>query len=273
MPYRFSLEFASMTDTGQLRAHNEDSIIVCASAGLAVLADGMGGYNAGEVASGIATSEIQRIIEAQPLTDAIDQAEDPLMAADWLLHQAVAVANLAILDASDKEPDYNGMGTTVVAALFHDDTVTIAHVGDSRAYRLRDRQLQQITRDHSLLQEQLDAGLLTLEQAQFAQHKNLITRAVGVDPHLDADINAFDVAPGDCYLLCSDGLSDMLSDARIADILIACGADITTAVQDLVAQANAMGGRDNISVILIRVNLSHLGKNDLIGRFRHWISE
>lgn len=196
-----------------------------------------------------------------------------MTAADLLLHQAVSAANLAILDASGKEPDYNGMGTTVVAALFHDDTVTIAHVGDSRAYRLRDQQLQQITRDHSLLQEQLDAGLLTQEQAQFAQHKNLITRAVGVDPQLEADISAFEVMPGDCYLLCSDGLSDMLSDARIAEILGACGADIHTAVRDLVAQANEMGGRDNISVILIRAALANPGKNDLIGRFRHWISE
>lgn len=258
----FPLEFASMSDTGQIRSHNEDAVVVNADAGFAVLADGMGGYNAGEVASSMATAIIQQVIEEQlraGVLEAVDTAcaaeavGDYLSDAETLLVEAIESANLAILEASLQEPDYRGMGTTVVIALFHDAGLTIAHVGDSRAYRLRDRALVQITRDHSLLQEQLDAGLITAEQAQFAQHKNLITRAVGVDVVIETETNYFDIAPGDCYLLCSDGLSDMLNDVEIAEIVNACGDDIATATRDLVVQANESGGRDNISVVLIRV--------------------
>ena len=256
MKTRFLLEFASMSDTGQVRSHNEDALIVSLDAGYAVLADGMGGYNAGEVASNMATAIIQQVIEQTLLASAesavVAKDNSPLAPATLLI-DAVDAANLAILEASLLEPDYRGMGTTVVVALFHDDGVTIAHVGDSRAYRLRDGALVQITRDHSLLQEQLDAGLITLEQARFAQHKNLITRAVGVDVVVETETGYFDVAPGDCFLLCSDGLTDMLNDSGIAEIVNASVDDITTASRDLVAQANELGGRDNISVILVRV--------------------
>jgi serine/threonine protein phosphatase PrpC len=259
MKCRFPLEFASKSDTGRVRSHNEDAVVVSANADFAVLADGMGGYNAGEVASNMATAIIEQVVAEQlraGVLDVVNTAEamsDCLFEADSLLIQAIEAANLSILEASLQEPDYRGMGTTVVIALFHNDGVTIAHVGDSRAYRLRDRVLVQITRDHSLLQEQLDAGLITVEQARFAQHKNLITRAVGVDTVTEAETNYFDIAPGDCYLLCSDGLSDMLSDIQIAEIVNACGDDITTATRNLVAQANDQGGRDNISVVLVRV--------------------
>ena len=259
MKCRFSLEFASVSDTGRVRSHNEDAVVINADADFAVLTDGMGGYNAGEIASSMATSIIQQMLEehllagASTAEDTVHEAGDSVLNAEMLLVTAIDAANLAILQASLQEPDYRGMGTTVVSALFHGDGVTLAHVGDSRGYRLRDRALTQITRDHSLLQEQLDAGLITVEQAQFAQHKNLITRAVGVDTVIEADTNYFDIAPGDCYLLCSDGLSDMLSDARIAEIANAYGDDIITAARELVAEANEMGGRDNISVVLIRV--------------------
>ena len=253
MEFRFTLEFASMSDTGQVRSHNEDAIAVRPDIGLVVLADGMGGYNAGEVASSIAISVIQQVVESQ-LQASVDISTDNALASiNSLLVQAVESANLAILDASLQEPAYRGMGTTLVMAFFRGDTVTVAHVGDSRAYLLRDRHLAQITRDHSLLQEQLDAGLITPEQARFAQHKNLITRAVGVDYALETETNQFDVEPEDCYLLCSDGLSDMLSDTTIADIMHAGGDDLNACGRALVAQANEEGGRDNISVILIRV--------------------
>ena len=259
MKCRFPLEFASMTDTGQVRSHNEDAVIVCDNGGFAVLADGMGGYNAGEVASSMATLLIQDLIKNQ-FQARTDQAlsgtgrgVDCLSATAALLVHAIESANLAILEASLREADYRGMGTTIVAALFDEDGVTIAHVGDSRAYRLRDGILVQITRDHSLLQEQLDAGLITAAQAKYAQHKNLITRAVGVDVVIEIETNYFDVIPGDYYLLCSDGLSDMLSDVQIANVVNTCGDDIATATRELVAQANESGGRDNISVVIVRV--------------------
>ena len=259
----FSLEFASMSDTGKIRSHNEDAVIVSGDAGFVVLADGMGGYNAGEVASSMATTIIQQVIESQiqeslladasATVDTAGAAVDHPTGAEALLVNAIESANLAIFDASVQVPDYTGMGTTVVVALFHDHGVTVAHVGDSRAYRLRDGVLSQITRDHSLLQEQIDAGLITVEQAKFAQHKNLITRAVGVDVVIDIESSYFEVLAGDCYLLCSDGLSDMLSDVALAEIVDDCGENITAATGKLVAQANENGGRDNISVILVRV--------------------
>lgn len=270
--YRFLLDIASMTDTGQIRSHNEDSIVVSAECGLAILADGMGGYNAGEVASSMATSTVQQVVQDQLKHLTAYPADDHVWPVEGLLNQAILAANSGILDAASAEPEYSGMGTTIVMALFHHDIVTIAHVGDSRAYRLRDQQLTQLTRDHSLLQEQVDAGLISPEQARFAQHKNLITRAVGVDLLVQPDTNEFALEPGDLYVLCSDGLSDMIDNLTITETLNLCGDDVTKAVENLVAQANQQGGRDNISVILIRVFVDDSADKNFFGRFRQWIN-
>lgn len=268
---RYVLDIVSMTDTGRVRAHNEDSIVVSGDFGLVILADGMGGYNAGEVASGMAASIVQQVVEeALPLPETVG-AEDTSQAVKQLLTKAISKANHAILDAAGNTSDYSGMGTTIVAALFQRDAVTIAHVGDSRAYRLRDRHLMQMTRDHSLLQEQVDAGLISAEQAQFAQHKNLITRAVGVDLIVETETNEFMLAPDDVYLLCSDGLSDMMNDSFIAEILNTCGDDVTKAGNMLVSYANQQGGRDNISVILIRVFVAGSASKNFFDRCRQWV--
>jgi protein phosphatase len=160
-------------------------------------------------------------------------------------------ANRAIFNAANSNPQYAGMGTTLVVALFRDNRLLVGHVGDSRAYRLRGGRLQQITRDHSLLQEQIDAGLITPEQAAFSANKNLVTRAVGVEDTVLLETHQHDVQPGDVYLLCSDGLSDMLDDDTIAQILQA-QAPLDAACKALIEAANDAGGKDNISVILVR---------------------
>ena len=244
MPY----EFASAIDTGRARSNNEDSVVVDEARALAVLADGMGGYNAGEVASSMATSfiagELGRWLR-----------ESGTAASDGELKRAMEIcvdnANRAIFNAANANPQYAGMGTTLVVAAFREHSVLVGHVGDSRAYRMRGGRLQQISRDHSLLQEQIDAGLITPEQASFSAHKNLVTRAVGVEDTVLLETHAHEVQPGDIYLLCSDGLSDMLPDLSLAQILGSAGS-LTAACQDLVDAANDAGGRDNISVILVR---------------------
>src|SRR6185369_1202409 len=178
-----TLEIASASDPGMVRSNNEDSIASDASKGLVVLADGMGGYNAGEVASGMATTlittELQRLLESQPAY-AQDAAGKAL--AEKILYDQVAKANTSIYQAAQSQPQYAGMGTTLVVGLFYDNKLAVAHVGDSRMYRLRAGQFTQVTKDHSLLQEQIDSGLITPEQAKLSANKNLVTRALGIDP-------------------------------------------------------------------------------------------
>src|SRR5215470_1932757 len=209
-----ALEIASCTDPGMVRAHNEDSIASDRERGLVVLADGMGGYNAGEVASGMATTvlitELQQLLEKR--TPYETDAESGQLLAHQLLHDQIAKANTSIYQASQSQPQYAGMGTTLVVALFYDNRMTVAHIGDSRLYRLRGDDFQQITRDHSLLQEQIDSGMITPEQAKMSQNKNLVTRALGIDPTVDPEIHEYETQAGDIYLLCSDGLCDMVSD-------------------------------------------------------------
>jgi protein phosphatase len=158
-------------------------------------------------------------------------------------------ANRSIFNAANSQPQYAGMGTTLVMGVFQEARTLIGHVGDSRCYRLRDGNFVQLTRDHSLLQEQLDAGLITPEQAQFATHKNLVTRALGVEDTVLLEVNEFRVEEGDLFLLCSDGLSDMLSDQRLAALLVTAGT-LDEKARALIDAANDSGGRDNISVIL-----------------------
>jgi serine/threonine protein phosphatase PrpC len=250
-----ALEFASATDSGRVRSHNEDSIGIDAEIGLAVLADGMGGYNAGEVASGIAvavvSSEIKRVIGTRTLHE-IDPASG-LTGAERLAVEHAGKANSSIFEAARSQPQYSGMGTTLVLALFFDNRVCVAHVGDSRLYRLRGDAMEQVTRDHSLLQEQLDSGLITPEEAKLSQNKNLVTRALGIDPTVEPEIHVHETQKDDVYLLCSDGLYDMVEDEEIRLTLITLRTNPSLTVQQLVQAANDNGGRDNISAMLIRV--------------------
>jgi serine/threonine protein phosphatase PrpC len=245
------LEVASATHPGKVRSHNEDSIAADAEVGLAVLADGMGGYNAGEVASGIAVAMIAAELKKALADNKADALDDS--GAERLLGEHAMKANAAIYQAAQSQAQYSGMGTTLVVALWYDNRMAVGHIGDSRLYRLRGDVLEQVTRDHSLLQEQIDSGMITREQARYSQNKNLVTRAVGIDPEVDAELHTYPVQPGDIYLLCSDGLSDMVTDEDIQHTLSSLRANLPLAAEHLVQQANDNGGRDNISVILVRV--------------------
>ncbi|MDH4391364.1 MAG: Stp1/IreP family PP2C-type Ser/Thr phosphatase [Aquabacterium sp.] len=244
-----TFEFFHAVDTGRARSNNEDSVAVDESNSLAVLADGMGGYNAGEVASGMATSFIKSEL-GRWLAEAAARASD--VEVRRAMDICVDNANRAIFNAANANPQYAGMGTTLVVAVLRDNQLRLGHVGDSRAYRWRAGQFMQITRDHSLLQEQIDAGLITAEQAAFSANKNLVTRAVGVEDTVLLETHLHEVQPGDVYLLCSDGLSDMLDDAMMARLL-QTNDSLPQAGQALIAAANEAGGKDNIALILIRV--------------------
>ena len=250
-----ALEFATRSDPGMVRSNNEDSICVNPVLGLAVLADGMGGYNAGEVASGMATALLgtqleKAFVEKEPFQR---DAATGLSWAHDVLKREIARTNDTIYQSARSQPQYAGMGTTLVMAVFHDNLMTVAHIGDSRLYRLRGEQFEQVTRDHSFLQEQIDSGLITKEQARNAQGKNLVLRALGIDPQVEPEIHDYGVAVGDVYLLCSDGLSDMVEDVEIGETLQALAANLELCAMQLIQMANDNGGRDNVSVVLVKV--------------------
>jgi protein phosphatase len=267
------LEIASCTDPGMVRSHNEDSIAADAGNGLVVLADGMGGYNAGEVASGMATTviitEMQQILQSvQPY--AVDEKTNKEVGAR-LVREQVLKANSSIYQAAQSQPQYAGMGTTLVVCLFYDNRILVAHLGDSRLYLLRDGKFKQVTRDHSLLQEQIDSGLITPEQAKKAQHKNLVTKALGIDPSVEPEIKEYPTQVGDVYLLCSDGLCDMVEDEDIGMTLQALGGNLKLCAQQLVQMANDNGGRDNVSVILVRVLKGYPGPRGVMSKVFAWL--
>ena len=254
-----ALEIVLRTDTGRVREHNEDAVFANPHLGFVVLADGMGGYNAGEVASSMATTRLASELESALAARAPHATDGPggEAFAGQCLRDAVADANAAIFQAAQDEAGYAGMGTTLVAALFFDDRVAVAHVGDSRLYRLRDGTLSLLTHDHSLLQEQIDSGLLSAEEARHSLNRNLVTRALGVDPLVEVDLAEHLVLPDDLYLLCSDGLNDMVPDEEIALALQALSGNLELAAQQLVEMANDNGGRDNVSLILVRVRQAY----------------
>ena len=263
---------ASHTDAGMVRSHNEDSISSLLPQGLVVLADGMGGYSAGEVASGMATTvittELKQVLEAHPPYELDGPGGQPI--AQKLIREQIAKANTSIFQASQSQPQYAGMGTTLVVGLFYDNKVTVAHIGDSRLYRLRGSEFSQITRDHSLLQEQIDAGMLTREQAKTSTNKNLVTRALGIDPTVEPELHDYETQPGDIYLLCSDGLCDMVSDEDIAMALETIGGNLNLCAQQLVQMANDNGGRDNVSVILVRVVREYPAPRGVVAKVFGW---
>ncbi|MEO8630707.1 MAG: Stp1/IreP family PP2C-type Ser/Thr phosphatase [Betaproteobacteria bacterium] len=267
-----SIEMACATHTGMVRAHNEDSIGTDPNVGLAVLADGMGGYNAGEVASGIAvaliTKETRETVLRIPPYE-VDSETGEIMAAR-ILRTVIGKANASIYQAANSQPQYAGMGTTLVVALLCDNHISVAHIGDSRLYRLRNGDLSQLTRDHSLLQEQIDSGMITKEMARRSQNKNLVTRAVGIEPDVEADVSTFEAQEGDMFLVCSDGLNDMVEDEDIHLTLASLCANLPLAANQLVQMANDNGGRDNISVILIRIKRPFAAERGLLGRLKAW---
>lgn len=272
MKIKDALEMICMTHPGMVRAHNEDSVACEVSCGLAVLADGMGGYNAGEVASGIAASVVSSEIK-HFLEDANPEDKDEATGEEnavMLLRHNVQKANSSIYHAAQSQPQYAGMGTTIVSGLFYDNRVAVAHIGDSRMYRLRGEVFESITRDHSLLQEQIDSGMITKADARMSQNKNLVTRAVGIDAVVEAEVHVHDVKRGDIYVLCSDGLNDMVEDDDIADTVKTLKSNLPLLATQLIQAANDNGGRDNVSVILVKVNGDFAAPSGLQAKILSW---
>lgn len=246
---------AAKSDAGRKRRGNEDSFCIAPELGLFIVADGMGGHAAGEVASRLAVDTIREWM-ARYLGGAEAAVPGPPVPAVSrqanLLLGSIRLANRIIYDAAQGRREYAGMGTTVVSALAVEDRVALAHVGDSRIYRVRRGEIVQLSRDHSLVQQQVDRGILSPEEAQTSQHKHLITRALGLKASVEVDLVEEAVLPGDVLLLCSDGLSDLLEDEEMLHIVGEHADDLEKACQALVDRANYRGGDDNITALLVQ---------------------
>lgn len=249
----FTLYMAGQTDTGRNRAHNEDAISWDQGHGLALLADGMGGHNAGDVASRVCLESLNGYLLPKLAKSLRLKANKGMSRHGTLVKRAIMQANKAICEAAMANAEYRGMGTTLVALLLHDDQAVVAHVGDSRIYRLRAGELSQLTEDHSLVQEMLNRGMMSEDEVDGSGYTHVVTRAMGADSKVLADIQDVEVKPGDVFLLCSDGLSDLIADDAIADTLVAASGNWQRACQHLIDLANHAGGTDNISVVLVAV--------------------
>ena len=252
-PRATRLVYAALSDTGRVRTSNEDSLEFDPETGLLVLADGMGGCNGGEIASAMALNIVLNEFRQFPLTLPVDDGSaSGLSHASMRLCTAIAKANREIFQLSLMQAELSGMGTTLVAALFSGSRVTIVSIGDSRVYRLRQGHFEQLTVDHTVLQEQLECGLITPEQARLAGSRGLITRALGVQAGVEVDVQEQPVLLDDVFLLCSDGLFDMVDDTEIQYVIEHADEDLESAAQHLIDIANNKGGYDNISLILAR---------------------
>jgi len=240
---------AARTDVGMIRSGNEDNFSVKApqgaNRGLFIVADGMGGHAAGEVASEMAVQTIEREL------DALKELNESLAAER--LTEALRKANRTIHDRTIAEVDKQGMGTTASVLVLAESRYLIGQVGDSRVYLLRDGALKQLTKDHSYVQEQVDLGNLTPEQARYHPYSNVITRCVGASPDVEPDVYAGDARTGDVFLIASDGLTGMVDDRRLAQLLMS-RAEPERKVQALISEANGRGGLDNITAIVVHVD-------------------
>ena len=242
-------ESAGRTHPGKVRRRNEDSYVL--DPPLFAVADGMGGAQAGEVASRLTAAAFREFHEADALPP------------DERIQTIIQEANRRIYERARADSDVSGMGTTVTAALLTGGRVTLGHVGDSRAYRIRDGDLEQLTEDHSLVADLMRSGRLTPEEAEAHPQRSVITRALGTDPNVDVDTMAVDAEPGDVFLLCSDGLTTMVGDEDILGIL-AAAPTLDDAAKELVRAANTGGGEDNVTVVLFRVEEDEAAEETLV---------
>lgn len=272
MALQDKLSTALLTDPGLVRSNNEDTVAEDADIGLLVLADGMGGYNAGEIASGIAVTTVIDAVRRQwpTLKHGSVDPDSGYSVEALTLKSAIETAHATIHQVAQSQPQCAGMGTTIVVAALHDDRIAIAYVGDSRLYRLRHGTLEQITRDHSLLEEMIARGHYSREDAQRLVRKNIVTRALGVENEVQVDVIEDTVEVDDILLLCSDGLNDMVDNATIRLTLQRYAANLQTAAQRLVELANAAGGKDNISVVLARADASFARGRRWYERLMEW---
>jgi protein phosphatase len=242
------------TDKGKKRKNNEDAFLADDGLALYVVADGIGGNEGGEVASRMAVEALSSALREQAAVGRSAAASGVSPEADQdisALRNAVSLANTTIRQTAARNPALTGMGTTVTAILLLPRGAVLAHAGDSRAYLLRAGTLKQLTDDHSLVAEQMHAGLITPEQARMSPYRHVITRSVGIRPEVDADLGTFEVRNNDTLLLCTDGLTEMVSDDDIARII---GSETPpAAAESLIRRANDNGGVDNITVVVVRV--------------------
>jgi len=249
MPHDF-LEVALLTDVGNVRQYNEDSIAADPARGIVALADGMGGHRAGEVASRMATETlVAGLSAAVDSFRANERQHAPLLA----LGKSINRANKAIHEAGQLDARYRGMGTTMAVAFFHDNRVTLGHVGDSRIYRVRDKRLALLTRDDSLLRDQVELGVISAQEASQSHNRSLVTRALGIEEKVSPHLSDEPAVAGDVFLLCSDGLNDLVEDADIELIVASLAGNLRLAATHLVQAAKDNGGYDNVSVILAKV--------------------
>jgi PPM family protein phosphatase len=249
MARRF-VEMVGITDVGSVRQFNEDSIALDPDSACLVLADGMGGHRAGEVASRMATEAIFNELKSRvPEFGNAAGERSPRLTVE----RSIKRANKSVYAAAQANPAYHGMGTTVVAAVFYDNAIALGHLGDSRVYRLRDGALQILTRDDSLLLDQVELGIIAAADASDSHNRSLVTRALGIGESVSPHLHEEAVLPGDIFLVCSDGLNDLVDDADIELILHSLDSNPALAAQHLVQAAKDNGGYDNVSVILAKV--------------------
>ena len=249
------LRFSGLTDVGLKRAHNEDSLFLPNRERLAIVADGMGGHASGEVASKLAVESVAEYMAATCEESSVTWPYKLAQGDRYHINRltvAIKLANMRIHEEAQRRTDRQGMGTTIVAALFLDDKVIIGHVGDSRVYRFRNRQLTQLTEDHSLLNDYMRMKKMSTEEVDNFPHKNVIVRALGMRDTVQVDVVADTFRPWDIYISCSDGLTGMIDDDELARILQET-VDLDEACARLISVANQHGGVDNITCILSRV--------------------
>ena len=249
------ITYQALSDVGRKRKGNEDSFFVNPEHNLFVVADGMGGHAAGEIASRVAVDAINEFVV---LTSGDADITWPFGLDDSIsydgnrLKTAIRFANRKVLEATREKSEYEGMATTVAAVLVDEKSANLGHVGDSRVYLVRAGKVEQLTSDHSWVNEQIQSGVISADQARSHPLRNVVTRALGGKPDLQVDMQVHKVQPGDMLLLCSDGLTTMIPDEEIAKVIEGAAGDVDKAAAGLVAAANARGGEDNITVLLIR---------------------
>jgi PPM family protein phosphatase len=273
MNLRGKIEIVCQTDVGQVRDHNEDYVSSDEKIGIAILADGMGGLNAGEVASSMSVhllmDELRGYVEGNSEIEN-ELHDNGLSLKARVVERAIEKANSAVFHVSKTQPHCEGMGTTIVASMFYDNKVAIGHIGDSRVYRFRDSKIKQVTKDHSFVQELIDKGLYTKDEARASTKKNVVTRALGVAPSVAPEVHEYKARVGDVLLMCSDGLTDLVEDVNIEKILHSSNGNLGMAASNLIELANASGGKDNISVILIKIKKSFPEVEGILKRVVDW---
>ena len=266
------IDILGLTDTGLVRKKNEDTIGFDSALGLIVLADGMGGHRGGEVASGLTVDTIINTVQ-QKLPSIEPGQIDPdsgYSLESLCIQEAIETANRLVYKTAEENSDHRGMGTTIVVLQFYNNTLSLAHIGDSRCYRVRRDKLEQLTKDHSLLQELIDRGFYTPEEAKNSMNKNLVTRALGIDPVVTVDIQEDIAMKNDIYLLCSDGLTDLVEDEDIYLTINRFSDNLEEAAKQLITKANQNGGKDNISVMLCKINDDFSNKKGWFSKLITW---